>query len=220
MITLPSRLRMGTVAGGGGVGLEGNFIETKEDVDNRTIYTFPVSGYDAGVLAIAIHAKKTGSSSNTISSVTVGGNAATEAVQISSPGSNTFVTGVYYISLASSFTGDIVVTFGDPQLRAAIGTFSLPTGVSPDFTDSAEATGATSLTIGDASQGLYIVGVSVNDNNSISVTNSTEVYNFQMESNAFSEAWGGFDSSSGSKTFDVTLSNPSQVQCAVAARFA
>ena len=219
MITLPSRLRMGTVAGGGAA-LEGSFIETKEDGRSLTTYTFSVSGYDAGVLAIAIHAKKFGSSANTISSVTVGGNAATEAVQISSFGNNTFVTGVYYISLASSFTGDIVVTFGASQLRTAIGTFSLPAGVSPDFTDSAEATGATSLTVGDASQGLYIVGVSVNDSNGVSVTNSTEVYNFQMENNAYSQAWGGFNSSSGSKTFDVTLSNPSQVQCAVAARFA
>lgn len=210
---------MGT-ASGGGAALGGNFIETGDDGSDLTTYTFSVSGYDAGVLAIVIHAKKTGSSANTISSVTVGGNAATEAVQISSFGNNTFVTGVYYISLASSFTGDIVVTFGTSQIRAAIGTFSLPAGVSPDFTDSAEATGDTSLTIGDASQGLYIVGVSLNDNNGVSVTNSTEVYNFQMESNAYSQAWGGFNSSSGSKTFDVSLSNPSQVQCAVAARFA
>jgi len=216
---LAERLRMGTVAGGG-ASLEGNFIETKEDGDNRTIYTFPVSGYDAGVLAITIHAKKQGSSANTISSVTVGGNAATEAVQISSFGNNTFVTGVYYISLASSFTGDIVVTFGGTQLRTAIGTFSLPAGVSPDFTDSAEGDGSSSLTVGDASQGLYIVGVSSNDSNSTSVTNSTEVYNFQMESNNFAEVWGGFDSSSGSKTFDVSLSNPDQFHCSVAARFA
>jgi len=216
---LAERLRMGTVAGGG-ASLEGNFIETKEDGDNRTIYTFPVSGYDAGVLAITIHAKKQGSSANTISSVTVGGNAATEAVQISSFGNNTFVTGVYYISLASSFTGDIVVTFGGTQLRTAIGTFSLPAGVSPDFTDSTQGTGSSSLTVGDASQGLYIVGVSSNDSNSTSVTNSTEVYRFQMESNAFAEVWGGFDSSSGSKTFDVSLSNPDQFHCSVAARFA
>ena len=217
MITLPSRLRMGVVTTGSALG--GNFIETKEDGDNRTTYTFSVSGYDAGVLAIAIHGKKVQSAANTISSVTVGGNAATEAVQISSLGSNTFVTAVYYISLASSFTGDIVVTFGAGQLRAAIGTFSLSAGVSPDFTDSARDTTSTSLTIGDASQGLYIVGVSANSNNSVSVTNSTEVYNLQMENNSFSEIWGGFDSSSGSKTFDVSLAS-GNFHCAVAARFA
>ena len=217
MITLPSRLRMGVVTTGSALG--GNFIETKEDDDGRTTYTFSVSGYDAGVLAIAIHGKKRFSAANTISSVTVGGNAATEAVQISSLGGNTFVTGVYYISLASSFTGDIVVTFGAGQIRTAIGTFSLSAGVSPDFTDSARDTTSTSLTIGDASQGLYIVGVSAASNNSVSVTNSTEVYNLQMENNSFAEIWGGFDSSSGSKTFDVSLAS-GDFHCAVAARFA
>jgi len=217
---LAERLRSVRLAAGGAA-LEGNFIETKEDGSNRTIYTFSVSGYDAGVLAITIHAKRSGGSSNTISSVTVGGNAATEVVQISSVASNAFVTGIYYISLASSFTGDIVVTFGNTQLRAAIGTFSLSAGVSPDFTDSDQGTTSTSLTIGDVSEGLYIVGVSSNSTDTVSVTNSTEVYNFQMESNNFAEVWGGFDLSSGSKTFDITATYPfGEHHCSVAARFA
>lgn len=203
-------------AGGlvGGAAPEGNFIEAKEDGGNLTTYTFSVSDYPAGVLAVIIYAKQLGSSVNTISSVTVGGNAATEAVQISSNGANNFVTGIYYITLNSSFTGNIVVVFGGGQLRAAIGTFSLPSGYAPDFTDS---TTSTSLSVGDASDGYYLVGASSNSNNTISVTNSTEVYNFQMESNAFAEVWGGFDAGSGSKAITVSYSD---FGCAVAARFA
>ena len=195
-------------------------IETREDGDNLTTYTFPVSNYPAGVLVLSIHAKRLTTASNSISSVSVGGGTATEAVQISSGGVNTFVSGLYYISLASAFTGDIVITFGAEQLRAAIGSFYLPSGYAPDFTDSAIGSTSLSLSVGDASEGYYIAAVSANSDNTVSVTNLPEVYNFQMESNAFTEVWGGFDLESGSKTLEVSMSSTQPFMCAVAARFA
>lgn len=99
---------------------------------NASSYTFSSSSIGTAdadrTVIVAVASRKSGATT-TISSVTVGGVAATEVAQASNTISNTNVAGLYAIDVAAGTTADIVVTFGATMLRAGIGVYRC-TGIS------------------------------------------------------------------------------------------
>jgi len=193
------------------------FVEYQDDGNALTTYTFASSTYDAGVLVIAVHGKRSGGGTYAISSVTVDGASASEVVQQDVAGaSNPTVSGLYAITLASQTTGSIAVTFSVAQLRSAIGVFLLPNGFSADSTgtDARETSGTVSATVGGSGSGVYIAACTSNGGTT-TWTNVTEQYDNAVVGNSFTTASAGTEVSSGSVTISATTSYSSLV----AARF-
>jgi hypothetical protein len=183
-----------------------------------TTYTFASDTYESGVLLIAAHGKRLGSSAYSISSVSLGGSSATEVIQVSAPGSNRTVVGFYQIPLATSTTGQIAVTFSVAQLRAAIGVFLLPSAyeLQSQTSTTVDSGNTASLTLGDASTGWYFAA-STNNGGETTWGNITEVYDNAVAGNAFTAASGAFVSGSGS--LNVTAASSTTFSAVIAAKF-
>lgn len=99
------------------------FLQGTSSTSDLTTYTF--SSQNTGTAAadryiiVAIESRSA-TSGRTISTVTVGGESATQVVQQTNSTSGANVCGLYIVALPTGTSGDVVVTFSGGMARAAI----------------------------------------------------------------------------------------------------
>jgi hypothetical protein len=161
----------------GGTSVTDAFIASSESTLNASTYTF--STHDIGtanasrvvVVGVCVYDS---SSTNGISSVTIGGSAATEIVNTTSGGDlgTCLVTGLYRRSVAAGTTADIVVNTSNAAQSCGIAVWALyPSSATPTGSDSSALTNVGSITASPLSitSGGTLVAVSFH-NNSTNVT--------------------------------------------------
>lgn len=108
-----------------------DFLQTTEDTDNLTTYTFSSVNFgaaDAGRYIVAAAAGRTGSSGVTVSSITIGGVSATIVVQDNNNSGGDNVVALAAAAVPSGTSGDVVVTFSTGMVRALVGLYRV-TGI-------------------------------------------------------------------------------------------
>lgn len=129
-----------------------SFLQAASDTTDVTTYTF--SSQNLGTAAsdrhiiVAVAARALGATACTISSVTVGGVAATISHQVSNNTTNSNVVGLAIAAVPSGTTGDIVVTLSRSALRCRIAAYRATT-INPTATDTGTDTTAASSQVSD-----------------------------------------------------------------------
>lgn len=120
------------------------YIGTLTSASNLTTYTFTAASIGAArtnrLVVLAVQGLTT--TGRTISSVTIGGNAASVAA---SSASNNSQSGLYYLNVTSGTTADIVVTFSGSNSRCTVHVYTI-TGLKSFTPVGADATVSTSST--------------------------------------------------------------------------
>lgn len=118
-----------------------SYRTSNSSTTNTSTYTF--SGQDIGTAAssrmVVVAAHSRSSASRTLNTVTIGGVSATEAIQLQS-GTNQLA--IFYASVPTGATGDIVLTYSGTILRAAIGVWAVYDLQSTTPTDTGSSTAA------------------------------------------------------------------------------
>lgn len=100
------------------------FLQTTNSTSDLATYTFVAQNIGTAAaerqIIVLVVGRKTGATTS-ISSMTVGGVAATIAVQRSNNVTNTNVAGIAIANVPTGTTGDVVVTFGAGMVRCGIG---------------------------------------------------------------------------------------------------
>ena len=209
---------MGSSGGGGAVGpvspVSCTFTDSSVSTADSTAYTF--SSQDFGEAAanryIVVTAGGYDTGNETVSSITIGGVAATIAVQVT----GNFVTAAIAIAkVPTGATGDVVVTFSGGMQNAGIGVYrliNLQSATATDTgTDIAESSGALAdgLTIPADGCGIgYVCVRTVSSLSTFSWTNLTESFDQTIENITFSRTShsGAISSTAGTATRTATAS--------------
>ncbi len=169
-------------AGGGSVASVTYVNNYTSGTDTNT-YTF--SGCNIGTanadrtVVITVGARRSGTPS-TVNSVTVGGNSATELVQVSSGATNSCVAAIYAIDVPSGTTADVVVTLASTMLRCGIGVYDC-TGISTTANDTATATSASGSGTVTATADGAVIGVAMSGSSTaFTWSGITENYDVQV----------------------------------------
>ena len=97
------------------------------DTTDLTTYTFSSAALGTAAsdrkVVVTIHGRSTNPSTRTISSVTIGGVTATEAVSVSNTIGNRCA--IYVADVPTGTTGDIVVVFNDTMQKCAVGSYAM-----------------------------------------------------------------------------------------------
>jgi len=170
-----------------------------KSTNNSSSYTFSTADIGAAdssrIVAVGIMGEGGGS---TISSVTIGGNGATEAAQIAYSDN---VSGIYYLEVAAGTTADIVVNFTASQNRAGISVYSIYDAASATPEDTSTGSGTTSATATGLawSADSVSIGVAAASNGGVSEwTGLTEDYDSEVESSAYLTSASEANTSAGS----------------------
>lgn len=165
-----------------GRSLTGTFLQSASDATDLTTYTFASQNLGTAstdrVIAIAIGGRQ--STPQSVSSVTIAGVTATQAVSITA---NNPIA-IYYAVVPSGTTGDVVVEFSGGVLRCAIGLWHITGGVGSISTD----TGVASIDITGANGGFIVVFSTKTGAGTATWTNATERFDFNLETFAASGA--------------------------------
>ena len=194
-----------------------SFIGTTSDTAGRTTYTFTsVNLGGAGLCVVAIHSES--GNVRTISSVSIGGVAASQATQITSVDNDTAtVTGLFYRSQSSS-SGNIVVVFNNSVSRCFISVYRIldNTSNTPSQTRTATAPSGTGLTLSftglsDNSIGVAAYTAGTDGITSIAWTNATQRYNLSAGTGTTRITGADFTTtSSGDRVVSVSSTNSVQ----------
>ena len=215
MRTLADRL-------GGNPAISVEYLETRADSGSATTYTFAgVSFGNVAATRIIAVAIMSASSSDTISSVTIGGVAATSRGEQVSSGAHTAI----YTASSSGTSGDVVVTFGSSHANCAISVYSVKnyeTGYNANILSTvASGVGTMDLSITLPSKGVVIASCyNINNVNHTWSGLTRDVYQggFDVGLDSYSSSSGYF-STSGSKTIDITFSSSTGDKTGVAVSF-
>jgi hypothetical protein len=197
------------VASGGG-GFTYGFQQEAVDIANLTAYTFatqPIGSAAADrVIVVAIGGRA--GANNTVTGVTVGGIAATEAIQTVVSGNT---SALYYAAVPSGVTADVVATFSAGMVRAGIALWRL-TGFG---SVSATSVGTGSTITGDAT-GIMIATVTGTGASTYTWSDATEQFDVTIEGSGvtFSGA-----QSAAAGTVSLTVSSSATANSLVAATF-
>lgn len=182
MGTLAGILQQQAPAGGGG-SASVTFVNSYESGTDTGTYTF--SACDIGVadadrtVIVTVNSRRAGTPS-TVSGVTVGGNAATEVVQVSAGPTNSTVSAIYAIDVPSGTSADIVVTLANTMLRCAIGVYRC-TGISATPNDTATSSSSGGSGTVTATAGGCVIGTSASGSTNPYVWSGiTENYDVQI----------------------------------------
>lgn len=168
-----------------------DYVATVSSTTNLTTYTFSSAslGAEATDRVIIVAFGGTAGSSKTISSVTIGGVAATLAVNANI--SWAITSGIYYAAVPSGTTGDIVITFSGSMNQCVCNVFRM-TGQSSN-TPAATGSDTTGTTTSDPNcnvvTGDKVVAFSIGgDGSACAWTGATEVDDRVVELHNFSAA--------------------------------
>lgn len=201
-------------AGGGGVTFSLAFAGHSEDTGGGTTVTFTAVAMGAAnanrVVAVPIAWRSAGDS-DTISSVTIGGVSATQATGAYVSSGGAWISDLWYASVPTGTSGDIVFNFSAASARSGIATYRVVTGtVAPTDVQNATATAgmtvAHSLTIPGGGKGLAFFGDRVGNGGSVVWTGAVSDYD-ATGVGGFSTFSGATVSATGTVTADDTPLN-------------
>src|SRR3990167_7900479 len=120
-----------------------SFLQANSDATNLTTYTWSAQNLGTAssdrYIIVAIISRQVGTTAPTVSSASIGGVSATIVRQNNSGVSNLNTVAFILANVPTGTTGDVVVTFGSQQVRAAIGMYAA-TGMNPTPTDQGSST--------------------------------------------------------------------------------
>ena len=192
------------------------YVSSADTGNNNVLYTFSAMalGTPTTKIIVVYSQNDSGAAGAGPTSVTVGGNSATQRVSASGTSPNEQHISFWTVETAST-TGDVVLLYSDGQVRAAVSVYNIEgySSLTPAQTDSEEFNGASgsgiSLTVG-ATQ-VALCAATQNDggsNASSSWTGATEDAdgNFGGDSGPVYTA-AHVDAGAGAITPDVTFTN-------------
>jgi hypothetical protein len=171
---------------------------------NATQSSYTWSGVSFGAAAanrviVVAFGTRDGGSSLTFPSCTIGGISATLAVATNNTtGGNMSMAGIFYATVPTGTTGDIVLTFNETTLRARIGTYRA-TGVSSVNIDAQTTTGTTTTFTVTGASGCALVATA------LSASNTS--YTWSGANEDYDGAVGTSTSSGGSSTSGTAGAN-------------
>jgi hypothetical protein len=160
------------------------FLQFAGDIANASTYTFSAQNFGteaADRYIIAVIQSRKALAATTVSSVTIGGVAASISVQRANTVTNTSVCAIAIALVPTGTSGDVVVVFADAMTRCGLGLFSA-TGLSatPADTDSAAANDP-SVSLDCPAGGFIIAGAMSNLTGSATWTGVTERWDTTVE---------------------------------------
>jgi hypothetical protein len=167
--------------GAGGSVVTLSFTDSSVDASNLTTYTFSTQalGTAASDRRIVVGAGSSSAAGTTVSSVTVGGIAAT---QLATAGTGNGIAALWIASVPTGTTGDVVVTFSQAQSRAGIGVWALYGAAAAAFDTGTSTADPMTDTLNVPASGAAIGYFAGNDNTSATWTNLTENFDEAQES--------------------------------------
>lgn len=165
------------------------FASSATLTNNATTYTFTAAGIGTAssdrLVVVSASGNASSDPNSNVSSLTIGGNAATIVDQITTTGGG-MVCALYYLLVTSGTTADIAVTFGEGQSHAAIGVWAITGWGSQTPTDSDKAQSSTGVsqslsTVTIDSNGGAVFGYGDDVNAGTTWTNATEDYDDAVE---------------------------------------
>ena len=194
------------------------YTTTANSTVNQSVYTFSSQDISTAaanrtvIVGVVCHADALGA----ITSVTIGGNTATEVVYSQGPAAASEECGIYTYALTTGTTADIVVTISGSPHRCQIGVWAAyGIGDSDDTVTDIVLPFSQSITL---SEGGVAVAVSMNNVPGGNVTSwgsdFTERYDVFVEPNT--AASGADSTGGGSKTVSVTWSSGGEAMIAAA----
>jgi hypothetical protein len=153
-----------------------------EAFSTTDLSTYTFSTEDIGpahasrLVVVAVKANRNAVGANSVSSMTIGGVAATKAVD--EGGADRFIVEIWYASVPTGTTGDVVVTFANAQTDCGVLVYALYNLRSTTPTDTGSG-GAGSLTIDLPEYGQL---VAIARDGSVTWTGATEDYDSPTES--------------------------------------
>lgn len=165
------------------------FLQEADDGTNGSSFSFSAQNLGTAssdrYIIVAVTSKMSGTTATTISSVTVGGIAATIAVQRQNGISNSTIAGLAIAAVPSGTSGTVAVSFTNSQVRCGIALYRATGLTSATATATASSTAAAptsgSMTI-SGGYAIGAVGVSGDATTSTAWTNGTENYDTLVES--------------------------------------
>jgi hypothetical protein len=192
------------------------YITHLEDTSNATTYTF--SGADIGaeaadrIVVVGVGTETTGGTA-TVSSVTIGGDAASVAVE--NGGFNRTFAGLYYLEVPTGTTADIVVSFSTAsEQRCVIGIWNIngassatpyDTDIASNNTGASTTTTLDDLNFDDNSVGICVVAFG--EAGSFAWTNASERYDTQTSEGLHSESGADLTQATATTTLDITITH-------------
>jgi hypothetical protein len=213
---------LGGPTGGGSVGPASvTYITSRADTSNAATYTFTASNIGAEAadrIVVVTAGTETTGGATVISSITIGGNTATEAVQYGVL--NRTVAGIFYLEVPTGTTADIVVNFSSASCqRCVIGIWNIngASSSTPYDTDTvANSTGASTTTtlsnldFPDNSVGICVI-VS-GDSGAMSWANANERYETDTAEGLHHESGADLTQATATTTLDITVTHPGVAQ--------
>jgi hypothetical protein len=197
------------------------FRDSYVDAVNRTVYTFsavPIG--DAEGTRRVIVGVNHDNSSRTISSVTVGGIAATQAVYETG---STHRAGIWVAHVPTGSTANIVVTLNASDDRLGIGVWTATglTSNTPLDTDSSIVNITTDLSVSTANGGFAVAVGGVRNNSAVTFTwtNMTERFDEAIESGGAYQSGADVVTTGDTLSTTFTRTGGSSGMCSVLASF-
>lgn len=155
------------------------YVSTATDTVSRTTYTFSgqsIGTADANRIVIVGLVGRTATATLDISSVTIAGVAATLVKkQITTSGTPTaMAVALYKAAVPTGTTGDVVVTFNEASLRAAIAVWKLVTATAAETATAASSADPADVSLTIPSGGGVVVFVAGSASTSYTPTGYTE----------------------------------------------
>lgn len=158
------------------------FLQSTSSATDASEYTFSSQNLgDAAAdryIIVAVGSRDSGTTSQSISSVTVGGVSATIVVQQRNSATNTDVAGLAIAAVPNGTTGDVIVTFSETMLRCSIALYRATGLSSATPTDNGSSTATAPTYAIDVLAGGFAIGTANSGVNSGTATwtNLTEDY--------------------------------------------
>lgn len=173
--------------------LSGSFLQAVWDASDLTTYTHASQNFGSASADRFIVAVVTGRAggARTISSVTIGGVTATEAIQHADSGNN---VGIYYAAVPSGTSGDVVVVWSAGMVRCGVGLWAVTGGLNTVYDvdyDTASNAGpdyVPDVSLTGVDGGFIVAAVMSSPTPTYSWTNATERYDAAVETGAHSGA--------------------------------
>jgi hypothetical protein len=165
-----------------------SFLQAASSTTDTNAYTFAAQNLGAAdpnrYIIVAAMARRAGVTAMTISSITVGGVAATIVVQLQANPTNTNIAGLAIAAVPDGTTGDVVVTFSQTMVRCGIALYRAVGISSATPTDTgSNAVDPISDTL-NVLAGGFAIGCVIGGSGTTTVawTNLTENYDANIES--------------------------------------
>lgn len=158
-----------------------DYITTTADATNLTTYTFSSQSFGTAatsrIVAVVVSGERGSGTPSSITSVTIGGIAATSRI---SRTSDAYICAIYTAAVPTGTTGDIVVTFGQAQDSCVVSIFSMY-GLSDSGVPIAGGTGSTTTDNGNIAittikGAIVLAGAITSGSTTYTWTGVTELY--------------------------------------------